>query len=144
MFETFLDPAQHLHLGIPDVMEIVEIVAVSSRSQSDTERSVKVTKMVMKDRYRGKHDEQKAVAKALPREDGKDEDSKEAAAGARDRANEEVFISQNGDSNLRYFPDEDVYRKCSAQHMPAQMSTVDRPSTTIQNLDNKPKRQQFW
>ncbi len=36
VMETFMDRAQGLHQGIPDVMEIIEIVAVSSRSQADT------------------------------------------------------------------------------------------------------------
>ena len=40
---------------------MLELVVVSSRTQSDTERSVKVVKQVMNDRYRGKHDEQKAA-----------------------------------------------------------------------------------
>ena len=62
VIETFLDPRRpDLYKGIPGIMEMLEVVVVSSRSQSDTERSVKVVKQVMKGRYRGKHDEQKAV-----------------------------------------------------------------------------------
>ena len=58
--ETFLNPAHQLYLDIPDVMEMIEIMAVSSRSQSDTERTVKLVKEVELKRYQGKHDEQKA------------------------------------------------------------------------------------
>ena len=72
------------------------------------------------------------------------EEKKEGEHGARDRANEEVFISQNGDPNLNYFPSEAVYRKWRDEHLPALMSTKDGPSTTMQKLASRPKRQQFW
>jgi hypothetical protein len=123
ILETFLDPANNLHEGIPDVMEMLEIAAVSSRTQSDTERTVKLVKMVMKDRYQGTHDEQ---------------------TQGNDRANEEVFISQNGDPNVKYFPGDMVYAKWSANHLPAQMTTMERESTTMTKMNERPKRQLFW
>ena len=77
-------------------------------------------------------------------EDAEEEKKSAGEHGARDRANEEVFISQNGDRNLKYFPSEAVYSKWREDHLPALMSTKDGPSTTMQKLDSKPKRQQFW
>ena len=98
VLETFLDLARGLHLDIPDVMEIFEIVAVSSRSQSDTERTVKRVKQVMRDRYQGKYDEKRESA---------------------DRANQETFVSQNGDPDLLHFPSEKVYAEWIKHHQHA-------------------------
>ena len=129
ILETFLDPAENLHNGIPDIMEVFEIVAVSSRSQSDTERTVKLVKEVMRDRYQGKHDEQK--------EDQSGEKS-------HDRVNEETFIAQNGHPNLKDFPSDLVYTQWMRYHKSSQMSTKDGPSKTLTKLGERPKRHQFW
>ena len=80
----------------------------------------------MHDHYQGTHDETKQ------------------AQDVRDRANQEVFIGQNGDPNLRYFRGDRVYAKWREEHLPSVMSIVERASTAMQTLDNKPKRQQFW
>ena len=140
--ETFLDPAQNLHLNIPDVVEIIEICAVSSRSQSDTERTVKRVKEVERERYKGKHDEQKAQDNRRgPRGERKDEPGPEHRAV--DRANEEVFISENGERNLNFFPSEAAWNAWTEGHLPSVMSTIDRPSTTMQALDAVPRRHQY-
>jgi hypothetical protein len=110
-------------------MEVFEIVAVSSRSQSDTERTVKVVKAVMKDRFQGKHDEQQ---------------EQKSGEKSRDRVNEETFISQNGHPNLADFPGDLMYCKWREEHLPAVMSTKDGPSTTMAKLSKRPKRHHYW
>ncbi len=104
-------------------------MAVSSRSQSDTERTVKVVKAVMRDRYQGAHDEQK---------------EQKSAEKSRDRVNQETFISQNGHPNLRDFPGDLVYAKWRQDHLPSIMKSKDGLSTTMIMLGQRPKRHQFW
>ena len=57
-----------------------------------------------------------------------------------DRANEEVFISQNGERNLKLFPSETAWELWKEDNLPSVMATVDRPSTTMQALDAVPRR----
>ena len=139
VLETFLNVSYGLHEGIPDVCEIVEVTVVSSRSQSDTERTVKVVKAVESGRYEGKHNEQKARDKHRP---ARDRDA--PPEGAVDRANEEVFICENGDPNLKFFPVEAVYKRWREDHLDSVMKTTDRLSSTIQAQKDAPKRQLFW
>jgi hypothetical protein len=62
----------------------------------------------------------------------------------KDRANQEVFISQNGDRNLKYFPSDDAYRDFSRNHLPALQSTRTTASKTVSRMDERPKKHQFW
>ena len=61
-----------------------------------------------------------------------------------DRANEEVFICENGDPNLKFFPVEAVYKRWREDHLDSVMKTTDRLSSTIQAQKDAPKRQLFW
>ena len=65
---------------------------------------------------------------------------------SNDRANQEVFISQNGDRNLQYFPSDEVYKEFRKSHLPSLQSskTAQAASKTVFKMDKKPKRQMFW
>ena len=63
---------------------------------------------------------------------------------AKDRANQEVFIRQNGEANLDFFPSESACNEFLKHHLPSLMSTTHRDSTTIQEFYNTKLKMQFW
>ena len=67
----------NLHADIPDIVELIEVCLVLGRSQSHTERVGKTAKLVIQDRFEGKHDECRT------------------RTNAQDRARKEVFIREN-------------------------------------------------
>ena len=79
LFYAALKKTEHglLHEDIPDLVEIIEICLVMSRSQSDTERFGKLAKDVSEKRFGGKFNET------------------HQDQNKRDRVNQETFIYGN-------------------------------------------------
>ena len=115
-----------LHEDIPDLVEIIEICLIMSRSQSDTERVGKLTKDVSDKRFGGKYNEA------------------HKEQGQRDRVNEETFIYANS-VPLHCLPLQDLTKEWAKKHLPALMRTnPDKESSTLKTLKNKEPSVKFW
>jgi hypothetical protein len=63
---------------------------------------------------------------------------------AKDRVDQETFISANGERNLDFFPNDKAYQQFIKHHKSALLSTSDEASKTVQKMNTMPKQQQFW
>jgi hypothetical protein len=77
-------------------------------------------------------------------EDGLQHADERQVVPQKDRANQEVFISQNGDRNLKYFDSEKAASAFRESHLDALQKTKDAVSKTMVRLEDRPKRQLFW
>jgi hypothetical protein len=115
-----------LHEGIPDVVEIIEICLVMSRSQSDTERFGKLTKDVSEKRFGGKFNET------------------HLGQNKRDRANQETFIYGNS-VPLHLLPLKDLRKEWAKTHLPAILRTnPGKESSTLKSIRNEEQKVKFW
>ena len=112
-----------LHEQIPDVVVIIALCLIMSRSQSDTE---KLMKDVAEKRFGGKFNETHHDLKK------------------RDRVNEEMFIYGNS-VPLHSLPLKELQKEQAKCHLPVILRTnPGKESSTLRTLRNKEQKIGFW
>ncbi|KAF0301936.1 hypothetical protein FJT64_025941 [Amphibalanus amphitrite] len=122
VLRSFMRPEHDLHADIPDIVELIEICLIMSRSQADTERIGKMSKFVVEGRFEGKHDSTRD--------------------NAQDRAMKEVFIRVNG-VPLRFFPAKKCAERWLRHHRHSLKKKTVEQSLTVQRLNQEPKQLKF-